>query len=329
MKKVKKSNNRKNQQKARTSQKTAQQPKKTDDKTNNISSKRGNTSSEDLSSNAVRAENTQKKADKSLVKPLSRDERKKQKRKELKSRKRKRIARWLLTTLIVLGVIGAFIFGFIQAMRLGVFDIAEIEVVGNEIVDTDAVIAASSINLGDSIFFVDLNQANYNINEIMGLDELEISKIFPNKILIRMVEKDPIGVINFDNNLYYLDEDGDLIENSEYLRKTDIPIIYGVNSVTADAIGRSVEVDPYWRFNIVLRILNELNAQGFLAKISEIRITADNTYEILTKNGTIFTVWDYDNFIENEAYINTNLNKNTSNMSINLTTGNQPIVKTR
>jgi cell division protein FtsQ len=326
MKKVKKSNNRKNHQKTRTSQKTAQPPQQSDETIKKSSPKRSNLSLEAFS---TKAENAQKKTDKSMTKPLSREERKKKKRKELKSRKRKRIARWLLTTLIVLGVIAAFVFGFIQAMRLGVFDIAEIEVVGNEIVDTDAVIAASSINLGDSIFFVDLNQANYNINEIMGLDELEISKIFPNKILIRMVEKDPIGVINFDNNLYYLDEDGDLIENSEYLRKTDIPIIYGVNNVTADAIGRSVEVDPYWRFNIVLRILNELNAQGFLAKISEIRITTDNSYEILTKNGTVFTVWDYDNFMENEAYINTNLNKNTSNMSINLTTGNQPIVKTR
>ena len=147
-------------------------------------------------------------------------------------------------------------------MRLGVFDIAEIEVVGNEIVDADAVVAASGINMGDSIFLVDLNQANYNINEIMGLDELEISKIFPNKILIRMVEKDPVGVINFEDELYYLDEDGDLIENSEYLRKTDVPIVYGVTKVTANDIGRSVEVDPYWRFNIVLHLLNELNSQG-------------------------------------------------------------------
>ncbi|WKY47264.1 FtsQ-type POTRA domain-containing protein [Eubacteriaceae bacterium ES3] len=289
---------------------------------------------ENLEDILSKPEKGQKKTVKNQKKPqqsktLSREERRKQKRKELKSRKRKRIARWLMTIITILVVLGLIGFGFVQAMRLGVFDIAEIEVVGNEIVDTDAVVNASGINLGDSIFFVDLNQANYNINEIMGLDELEISKIFPNKILIRMVEKDPIGVINFDDKLYYLDRDGNLIENSEYLRKTDIPIIYGVGTVTADSIGRSVEVDPYWRFNIVLRILNELDSQGYLSKISEIRITTDNTYEILTKSGTVFIVWDYSNYQENEAYIYTNLDKNTSNMSINLTTGNQPIVKAR
>ncbi len=260
---------------------------------------------------------------------LSKEEHRALRRKERKKKKRKRIAKGLLTFLIIVGLLGGIAFGFYQAVKQGVFDIAEIEVVGNEIIEANDVIDASGIKMGDSIFFIDLNQANYNIRELLGLDQLEISKIFPNKILIRMVESTPICVVNFEDELYYVDHNRKLIENSEYLRKTNIPIIFGVDNVTMGEIGRNLDIEPAWRFDIVMYILKGLDSRNNLEKISEIRLTADNNYEIVTKNGTVITVWDYDNFLENEAYINAVLKENTSNMNINVTTGDKPVIKPR
>lgn len=234
-----------------------------------------------------------------------------------------------MTFLIIVGLIGAVALGFYQAMKQGYFNIAEIEVVGNEIIEEKDVIAAAGIKMGDSIFFTDLNQANYNINELLGLSQLEISKIFPNKILIRMVESTPICVVNFNDELYYLDRNRKLIENSSYLRKTNIPIIFGVENVTMGEIGRKLDIEPAWRFDIVNYILKELDSRGNLEKISEIRLTLDNNYEIVTKNGSVITVWDFDNFLANEAYITAVLEQNTSNMNINVTTGDKPVIKPR
>ena len=263
------------------------------------------------------------------VSRLSKEETRALRRKARKKKKRKRIAKGFLIFLVIAGLLTSISFGFYQATKKGVFNITEIEVVGNEIIEEKDVIAAAGIRMGESIFFIDLNQANYNIHELLGLDRLEISKIFPNKILIRMVESTPISVVNFNDELYYLDREGKLIENSEYLRKTNIPIVFGVDNVTIGEVGRNVEVEPGWRFDIVMYILKELDAQGNLEKISEVRITLDNNYEIVTKNGTVITVWDFDNFLENEAYINAILDQNTSNMSINVTAGNNPIIKPR
>ncbi len=252
-----------------------------------------------------------------------------QRRRQRKANKRKRIMKGLITILIILGVIGGISFGAYQAVNLGIFNVAEIEVVGNEIVDTETVIGASGINMGESIFLIDVNQANYNINALMNLDELEISKIMPNKILIRMVESIPICAVNYDNKVYYLTEDKKLIEDGEYLRKTDIPLVFGSDAVTISEIGKAVIVEPYWRFDTVMNVLKELKDDGNLAKISEIRMTEVNTYEIVTKNGTVFILWDYDNYMENKAYIQTNLDKNTSNMIINLAAGTKPVIKPR
>lgn len=273
----------------------------------------------------------QKSKKKKAVKPieLSKEEARALKRKQRKTKKRIRIAKGLLIFILVLGLFAGGILGFYQAIKQGVFNISEIEVVGNEIIEEKDVIAATGIKLGDSIFFTDLNQANYNIRELLGLAELETSKIFPNKILIRMVELAPICVVNFNDELFYLDGEGKLIENSQYLRKTNIPIVFGVEKIIIGEIGREVEIEPGWRFDIVMYILKELELQGNLDKISEIRLTADNNYEIVTKSGTVIKVWDYENFLENEAYINANLDQNTSNMNIDVTTGDKPVIKPR
>lgn len=260
---------------------------------------------------------------------LSKQELREQRRRQRKINKRKRLMKGLITILIILGVIGVISFGVYQAVNLGIFNVTEIEVVGNEIVDVQSVVEASGINVGESIFLIDVNQANYNINALMNLDELEISKIMPNKILIRMVESVPICAVNYDNKVYYLTEDKSLIEDGEYLRKTDIPLIFGSDAVTISEIGKEVAVEPYWRFDTVMNILKDLKNDGNLGKISEVRMTDVNTYEIVTKNGTVFILWDYNNYMENKAYIQTNLDKNTSNMVINLAAGTKPVIKPR
>lgn len=252
-----------------------------------------------------------------------------QRRRQRKANKRKRIMKALISTLVVLGICGVVGFGVYQAVNLGIFNVAEIEVIGNEIVDTETVIEASGINVGESIFLIDINQANYNINALMNLDELEISKIMPSKILIRMIESVPICAVNYDNKVYYITEDKKLIEDGEYLRKTDIPLIFGSDAVTITEIGKEVVVEPYWRFDTIMNILRDLKNDNNLEKISEVRMTEVNTYEIVTKNGTIFILWDYDNYIDNKAYIQNNLDKNTSNMIINLAVGTKPVIKPR
>ncbi|MEO1815388.1 MAG: FtsQ-type POTRA domain-containing protein [Acetobacterium sp.] len=260
---------------------------------------------------------------------LTKQELRDQRRRQRKINKRKRLMKALITFLIILGVMGVIGFGVYQAVNLGIFNVAEIEVAGNEIVDVQTVVEASGISVGESIFLIDVNQANYNINALMNLDELEISKIMPNKILIRMVESVPICAVNYDDKVYYLTEDKKLIEDGEYLRKTDIPLVFGSDTVTISEIGKEVVVEPYWRFDTVMNLLRDLKNDGNLGKISEVRMTDVNTYEIVTKNGTVFILWDYNNYIENKAYIQNNLDKNTSNMIINLAAGTKPVIKPR
>ncbi|MEG0811381.1 MAG: FtsQ-type POTRA domain-containing protein [Eubacterium sp.] len=216
-----------------------------------------------------------------------------------------------------------------RAITLGVFNIKNIEVIGNEVVDSEAIIDSSGINEGESIFWVDLNSAHYKIKELIDVEKLEIAKVMPDKIVIKIQEGTVIGAINFDGNVNYIGNDAVLIERSIYLKKTDIPIITGFTEIEIDKIGHPITVKPDWKFDTVMTILNVFQKDGNLAKISEIGTTAENTYKIISKNNVVFEIKDIENFNTFYDYICTVLSQNKNNMDINLTAGNNPIMKPR
>ena len=94
----------------------------------------------------MRRSKKRKVKEKNIIKPqnheLTRQELREQRRRQRKANKRKRIMKGLMTILIILGIIGVISFGAYQAVNLGIFNVAEIEVVGNEIVDTQTVVDA-------------------------------------------------------------------------------------------------------------------------------------------------------------------------------------------
>ncbi|MGL4606835.1 MAG: cell division protein FtsQ/DivIB [Eubacteriaceae bacterium] len=280
--------------------------------------------------------NQKKKKEKETKKPvkqaepkMTKEEERELRRKQRRINKRKRIIRTLISFVVILGIALSLAYFAYTAVQQGFFNIASIEVVGNEIIDAQSVMEASEIQIGESIFFADLNKAHYKINALVDLEKLEITKVMPNKILINMTESSPLCAINYDGKITYMTDDGILIENGDYLRKTDIPVVFGAESVNLSEIGKKVIIEPAWRFETVKNILEDLKKHGNLSKISEVRMTTDNTYELVTKNGTVLVVWDYNNFLENGNYIQNVLDQNTSNLVINLTAGTKPVVKPR
>ncbi|MDO4288891.1 MAG: FtsQ-type POTRA domain-containing protein [Eubacterium sp.] len=254
---------------------------------------------------------------------------KQQRHKNLKKKKRRRLLRYITLLAAAAALVAAFVYVAVQAVSSGVFNIKHIEVTGNEVVDSETVVEASGIAENSSIFWVDINKAHYNIRELVNVESLEISKVLPDKIVIRIKEVPSICAINYDGAINYIDEKGCLVEHSDYLRKTDIPLITGFTDVSFGKIGETVSVNPDWKYDTVMELLKIFKNDGNLSKISEIGITENNDYKIITKNNVIIHLKDLDNFKNNYSYILTVLQQNKSNLDINLTVGNNPVVKAR
>lgn len=254
---------------------------------------------------------------------------KQQRHKNLKKKKRRRLLRYITLLAAAAALVASFVYVAVSAIAGGVFNIKHIEVTGNEIVDSETIVETSGIQENTSIFWVDLNKAHYNISELVNVEKLEISKVLPDKIVIKIKEVPSVCAINYDGAINYIDENGCLVEHSDYLRKTDIPLITGFTDVSFGKIGEQVVLKPAWKYDTVMALLKIFKTDGNLSKISEIGITENNDYKIITKNNVIIHLKDLDNFKDNYNYISTIFEQNKSNLDINLTVGANPIVKPR
>ncbi len=260
---------------------------------------------------------------------LSRKLRRTEKRKQLKKRKRKRIFHNFAVAFIVVALICVVSYMAFMSIMTGVFNISEIEVTGNEILTNDQVINASGIREGENIFLLDLNKIRYNISVACSANEIYIQKVLPNKIIISIEETQPIGVINNENKNYYIDSNGQLMETTQELGKDDTPLISGFNAYKFNDPGKRIVVDPAYKLDEVLNILQLFESNNLLGELSEISLTDSNAYRIITKNGVVFTVKDFNNLQEYYNYVSTVIENRETNQDINLMAGNNPIKKAR
>lgn len=248
---------------------------------------------------------------------------------KLKRNKRKRIA--LKTTILVILIagIGLGTFFLIQGIRKSYFDIKHVLVVGNDLVDRQTVIETTKIPVNTCIFSADINQIRHNIEQTIDCHHLIISKKFPDTIVINIEEKKAFCVMVVEGETYYLDGNFRIIEISEYLRKTDIPLISGLTGIEKLQVGNTVELKPNERAAEIKKMLTIFSNSGYHVNISEMIADADGTYRIITKNNLVFRVDDSECFKKFYDYIATLIEKNKSNISIDLTMGDYPVLKNR
>lgn len=255
--------------------------------------------------------------------------RKSQRRKLRKKKKFLLIAKKAAISLMVIAFLLVLGFVLYFTLFLGYFNLTEIEVQGAEILTEEQIIEASGLHEGQNIFLLDLNNARYNINKVLSAKNVYIQTVLPNKVVISIDENDPIGVIIQDGKNYYLSQDGTLMEITDELGKDDTPIISGFDSYEFQSIGEEVVVEPEHKYLQILNILKLFEKSDLLNQLSEISLTKDNNYKIITKNGVVFTVKDMDNLQEYYDYITTVIENGEMNQDINLISGNNPIKKPR
>ncbi len=129
----------------------------------------------------------------------------------------------------------------------------------------------------------------------MKAEKLHITLKFPDTVIISITEEEAVCAIMADNKAYYLDQDGMVVEISDYLRKSDIPLISGLTSPETPMVGQRITLEPDWKYAEVHKMLMTFLNSGYTAKISEIIATANNDYKIITKNNIAFSVLDYNN----------------------------------
>ncbi len=108
------------------------------------------------------------------------------------------------------------------------FKIKEIKIENNEILKDQELIKIFSFLYNKNIIFLNSYELKKNIDKNSFIEKIEIKKIFPDKLVITVFEKEPIAIlIDKKQKKYYLGKKTDLIEYRNLLKFENLPIVEG------------------------------------------------------------------------------------------------------
>ena len=81
-----------------------------------------------------------------------------------------------------------------------------------------------------NIFLVEKNDIEIPLNKIDFLKEVEVKKKYPNTIIIKIYETEPIAIIFKNNTKKLIDSSSNLIEISKIEKTGELPKVFGINA---------------------------------------------------------------------------------------------------
>ena len=108
------------------------------------------------------------------------------------------------------------------------FEIKEIEIENNEILEDQELFKIFSFLYNKNIISLNSYELKKNIDQNSFIKKIEIKKIFPDKLVIKVFEKEPVAIlIDKNKKKFFLGKKIDLIEYKEILKYKNLPIVRG------------------------------------------------------------------------------------------------------
>lgn len=224
-------------------------------------------------------------------------------------RKKRKFPLILILIILLVGGISAYL------LTSPSFNIQEISINGNSKLSSQQISALAEVQRGDNIFAklnivmkVKLKQNGY-------IEDVEINKIYPNKIEINIIErKQQFQIKTQDEGYIYIDEQGYILEYAK--DKLDVPTIVGMNITTSDleTLHRLSEEDLDKMEN-VLQIREQCKNIEIADKITQYEVSDDYIIN-LENDGIAINLGDATNLKNRMYYVNAILKQEAGNKGV-------------
>lgn len=175
-----------------------------------------------------------------------------------KIRKRKR-RNFLIRILVVFGAVIAA-YNFISS---SLFDIKPIEVNKNTFYKDEQIVKISGLVEGTNIFKARLSDAEKKLEKEPYIKNAELSRNFPDKILIDVIERKEMASIPYGPKFIVVDNEGIALRTTK--QNPNLTIIEGitVNKLTLGEVLHTKDQDDYLS---AIKVLNEMAKKGIFFK---------------------------------------------------------------
>lgn len=129
---------------------------------------------------------------------------------------------------IGISVITGLFLGYLFLMHAGYFRIREVIIKGLKRVKREEILELADLPPDPNIFKLNIKGIRDKIASHPWIRKVEVERRFPNKLFIRITEREPIAMVNL-NGLFYVDKGGRIFKRLEEGDDYDYPVITGVS----------------------------------------------------------------------------------------------------
>lgn len=230
--------------------------------------------------------------------------------------KSKKIKVLIISILVLIAIIAA--------MLSPLFNIKNIQVVGNTILSSEEIISISGIKTEENMFKVMKLKTIDRIKENAYINEVAIHKKLPNTIEIQVKERKPSFMLEYGNGYVYLSNQGYMLEISSI--KKDIPTILGTTTSKENyKPGNKLNKDDLEKLGTVIKIMAVAKTHNIENLITTIDISNSDNYTLRleqekktvylgdcsyleTRMSSLMSILENEKDIEGEIFINMNIN---------------------
>lgn len=181
-----------------------------------------------------------------------------------RQRKMQRAKRIGFTLLVLVTISCALVLAYFVTLT------SKLEVVGNDTVSSQHIIALSGIDLGDNMYLIRTPKIAEKIEKdpILILDHIE--RKLPSTLIIYVRERKPFVQVKYLEDHLVLDETGRVL-SIETSPKEDIPIAVGL-AINSAAVGSDIQLHENYPFTAMQMVLKEAQKAGTMKYIQTIDV---------------------------------------------------------
>lgn len=235
----------------------------------NTKPKKAESQSQNKPKGKARNKNTSKK-DKQKNKVI------KEKKKDLKKRKKSKLISLLIKIVIIFILLGI---GIAYLITSPTFNVAKIEIVGNQKIPSDTYISLSGITIGNNIYDLSKRTIIEHIKQNPYVDTVTIKRRLPDTIEITVTERKATYMLGILNSYAYINNQGYILEINE--EEINTPIITGYTTQTEKIVpGNRLNDEDLLRLEMVLKIMDAISISGITETVNEIDISDKTNYTL-------------------------------------------------
>ena len=170
-----------------------------------------------------------------------------------------------------------------------IFDITQIKVEGNLRLNANIIKSESGINLGQNILRLNKIKIKEDLLKVSYIDNVEIKRNWPDTILIKVLEKEPVAKIKLLGSNILIDENGYILEIVTDDEDYKIPLLTEIETAST-VINQPLECNNQELLGKFLEILKNLKNNDMLKDV--IRIEDKDSLLLYTDAGHTVNIGD-------------------------------------